>query len=682
MANKVQRRLQGFTQHGFIQETELEDHAVGMCPFCAARKFYISLVNPVWDCKVCGLSGNYEQFLHLRMEMYQKDFKGVAATRLARDRGVSVMTLRAFGVGLHNQEYFIPVDGNGPRILTNIKRFRIGSKCISTSGCKLSFVVPKTLVGSSTVLLAEGEWDGMALWEAISEKKKGWDVYIAPGASVAPNRLLGAFQDKDVLICYDNDSAGAKGTIKMSEILHGIARQVSYIAWTDDKPNGYDVRDLFKESKSFLTELLGMESTDFTSLADRHHVHTVEANTSLDPLTGSGLDPDEVFKRYQKWLVIKEREPLDILFGAVFANRLEGEPVWLFMVAPPSGMKSELLMSISKAPRIYPITSFTPKTLMSGATTASGDPSLLPRLNGKVLVVKDFTALMKMNPVSRDEILGLLRDIYDGSASREFGSGVIRTYESQFGIISGVTQEIETLRNTTTLGERFLRYRLDRRIGSADEMEITRKAIRNNRTNNSMRLDLIKIGTETLNREVSVEDLPPMTEETILKLSLLGKWISRMRGSVSKEQYSGIVRYQPKTESPARLAKQLHSIMDGICLFKGETQEVSGETFQAIMHVAQDTAPNLPEIVVRNLYQNDCEMSTKQIAEWLSLPSKTVKDVLDDLNMLGNVKKVLSGPDHWTLSREMRDLTKETGIYESDAKWFRGIRDAQNAITE
>ena len=93
---------------------------------------------------------------------------------------------------------------------------------------------------------------------------------------------------------------------------------------------------------------------------------------------------------------------------------------------------------------MYPLTSLTPQTLISGfVDEGKPDPSLLPKLDGKILIVKDLTPLISGSADVRSAVLGQLRDAYDGSSAKAFGTGDVKRYESRFGMLFGVTPVIE-----------------------------------------------------------------------------------------------------------------------------------------------------------------------------------------------------------------------------------------------
>ena len=100
-----------------------------------------------------------------------------------------------------------------------------------------------------------------------------------------------------------------------------------------------------------------------------------------------------------------DQQALEILLGAVHAQRSNGVPVWLVLHSPPGNGKTLLLDAL---PAIAPPTAkdtpitdgrsiialdyITPQTLMSGLANTER-PGLLERVSNAVLVVKDMSPL-------------------------------------------------------------------------------------------------------------------------------------------------------------------------------------------------------------------------------------------------------------------------------------------------
>ena len=66
----------------------------------------------------------------------------------------------------------------------------------------------------------------------------------------------------------------------------------------------------------------------------------------MKPSTSS-FTIDNLITVFDKWLILKDRTPIYAMLGAIAANLLPGDPVWLGLIAPPSSAKTELLNAIS-----------------------------------------------------------------------------------------------------------------------------------------------------------------------------------------------------------------------------------------------------------------------------------------------------------------------------------------------
>ena len=160
-----------------------------------------------------------------------------------------------------------------------------------------------------------------------------------------------------------------------------------------------------------------------------------------------------------------EHEPdfLKIIVGTVIANRLDGESVWLLVLAPPSSGKA-IISTLSKSQEVVMVSSLTANSLMSGArkqdTIDGKDASLLPKLHGKVMVVKDASTISSMNPNAKGSVFSQLRSAFDvDMEEKHTGLGRVRC-ASKFGIIMAGTPDFERSRVLEgNLGERFIYFR-------------------------------------------------------------------------------------------------------------------------------------------------------------------------------------------------------------------------------
>lgn len=140
---------------------------------------------------------------------------------------------------------------------------------------------------------------------------------------------------------------------------------------------------------------------------------SAEATTSGASITPYTLSEMETV--FRKWLLIRDRLLLPVFAGAVLSHRLKSDPVWLLIVAPPGGTKTEPLRALDGRDGFYQLSELTARTFASGLDTGdSVDHSLLSRLSDEILVLKDFTTVLEMHREERQAILAQLREIYDG----------------------------------------------------------------------------------------------------------------------------------------------------------------------------------------------------------------------------------------------------------------------------
>src|SRR5439155_25966347 len=118
---------------------------------------------------------------------------------------------------------------------------------------------------------------------------------------------------------------------------------------------------------------------------------------------------------FRRWLHLPDPDALLAVLGAVAANRLPGDPVWLLLVGSPSSGKSEILQAVGSLPDVYPTASLTEGGLLSGtpkrekAQGASG--GLLRKIGERgILLAKDFGSFLSPNPGSRTGVHPALRE--------------------------------------------------------------------------------------------------------------------------------------------------------------------------------------------------------------------------------------------------------------------------------
>jgi hypothetical protein len=340
---------------------------------------------------------------------------------------------------------------------------------------------------------------------------------------------------------------------------------------------------------------------------------------------------------YMKWYQLDDLEPVHVALGTVAANQLEGDPLWQFLVAAPGSLKTEIIRSLSGIDCIYPLSNLTPQTFASGFQTKGEEPSLLMKLDGRVLSLKDFTTVLTMHRDKRGEILAQLREIYDGHYRKEFGNAKVVDWTGKLGLIAGVTPIIDTYHSVAqVLGERFLLYRLR----APDALTVAKRSMRQQ-------------GAESVMREQIVA-IPETIED---RLAALAVFTAKARSGVVWDARGSDIEYVPEPEGPGRLAKQFATLARGLAVVR-DTAAVSETDYATVHRVAHDTVPAHRHVVIDHLvrkYGGD-PVATPDIGTATGYPTNTARRYLLELAAMKIVERFPGHPDRWQLSNTAADL--------------------------
>lgn len=678
------KNLMVFKQHGFIPKDCSGNQVYGYSIFSGKNKFYVNPETKMWDCKNSGQKGGYKQWLKQVYKLALANFKGDRISWLKKNRGLSRMTLKHHGIGWnpYNETYIIPIFD---AVNDSIWDLRIYSsktkKLMSSAGSTTGLYGWENLQKYKKIWLVEGEWDKMAMWEILyrTDKLKDETVVSVPGAGVFKTEWHALFNNKIVYVCYDADKtkkvsgvkrpgAGPLGTMKVKQALKNLASELKFVNWPSDVNDGYDIRDLLHDltdHDDVYNKLCSLLEDDCTLDAEFRKEAEEENKTDEELFTGEHIPAKTVYRTYKKWLYLPDTTVIDVLYGTIIANRLDGDPLWLFIVAPSGGTKTVFMLSISDAPKIISTTTMTPHSLVSGANFSGGaDPSLIPRLNDKILTIKDFTAILNMNQTHREEIFGLLRDAYDGKIEKMFGNGIFRSYDSKFGIVAGVTRAIELYtEGATALGERFLRYTIPISNSYKERMKYLRRAMKNASTGKEMDDELKKLGTDIL--AFNYKKVPNIPDDISEKLIVLAQWTSVMRGTVSRDQYSKEIVTKPFIELGTRLVKQFTKLLIGIGMFRA-IEDISNNEYNIVRDIAISSIPSEINEITKYTFKlkNNEWVEHKDISKYTGIPSEACRKKIENMVLLNIIDKEKEGYKQiYILNKEIRELIIEGGIY-------------------
>lgn len=368
--------------------------------------------------------------------------------------------------------------------------------------------------------------------------------------------------------------------------------------------------------------------------------------------------------RIAKYLLLVDPVALDIVLGVAKAQDLPGDPPWLMLVGPPSGTKTEMVSLLEAHLAAYALSDLSEQTLASGMTIRTKDettgeiietdPSLLARLDKHILLLKDFTTVLSMHKDKKSAILAQLREIYDGKYDRVWGTGKELHWRGRLGFVAGVTDAIDSHHVVMgILGPRFVLLRLQQ----PNRQAMAKRAMRNGRD-----------GARGLRTEVAcflhtLPNLAPtISEDQCDRLAELADFVTRARSAVERSGRKRELISTPAPEMPARFARALLSLVQGVAVVRGH-HEVQDDDMAAAVRVGLDSLPPVRRYLLG-------ELASGQSLQELALVSacghqwsrSTIARGLEDLESLGLIEHRLEpvnlrtgkAPKVWHLRPEWR----------------------------
>ena len=365
---------------------------------------------------------------------------------------------------------------------------------------------------------------------------------------------------------------------------------------------------------------------------------------------------DEFHTGIRRHLYIHDEEALDIVLATATANFIMGDPVWLLLVGPSGGGKTELLNMFIGSNHCQSISKFTKNTLLSGYTNLAPGHDLLFKIKDKLVIIKDLAPILEMGKDEQREIFSDLRDAYDGYVSKSWGTGQTTTWEGKFGLIAAATDAVDQRSKLFgELRERFIRVNL-----LTDSKAQTAFAMRRIGSEERFRAELKELGKGFLDhyQKVSLTQSPVASSEVIDRISRLGVLIAQLRTPVIRN-HSKQIEVFPNAEVGTRLSKQLMRLAQSSALLY-ESPEVNGMAdYRLALRVAVDSIPKKRMKLISGLLEG--ESGASRISEVTSIPNSTVQYELEDLRMLGLITKS-STRDGWEIPDQVKDELTATGM--------------------
>lgn len=360
---------------------------------------------------------------------------------------------------------------------------------------------------------------------------------------------------------------------------------------------------------------------------------------------------------FQDHLFLPDPFPLYALMGSLVANYIESRsPLWLVMVGPPSCGKSELLNSLLLVPGVVESGSINSLgSLLSGSRRRDRERDatggILRQIGDRgAMVLKEFGSIITTGHERQREILGALREIYDGRWTRHTGAdgGRPEHWEGRAALLAGATEAIWSQHQVMAeLGERFLYYDFDAADGWAECYEASRDE-RPGFMGELQRLVLAFAGEVGLDRSRPLTCLGLEIPDR-KRITALAQITAASRGPVYRDPYTREVLWRPQPERPARLGIALASLLRALrYIGLGER-----DGWRLIRKIAFDSIPFLRRSILLALLHRP--MSWSQLLEAIPTSHSTLTRSLEDLRLHGVIERQLQtqfwGVSPWTRER-------------------------------
>lgn len=339
---------------------------------------------------------------------------------------------------------------------------------------------------------------------------------------------------------------------------------------------------------------------------------------------------------FRQYLHLPDPANLYLLMGAVAANMIEGTPVWVMLVGPPSCGKTELLNSLLGLPRMVEGADIASEAaFLSGtsrrelATDATG--GLLRQVGEHGgLILNDFTSILSKSPDKIQTIMAVFREAFSGRWTRHIGAegGRVLSWTGKLALFGGCTGKIDQHHQVAAeLGERWIYWRFAEKDVFAEVM----MALSNGR--NGWRDDLQAM-TRRFFAEVGLcfgklaprRDFRDSERVHIFELASLA---ARCRSGVARDGYTHEIVGAREGELAIRLSTILAQLLIGLDhIGVPETQQ-----WKLLAKVAMDSMPRLRQIAIRTVAAR--ELTVDELKRELACSLSVAKRVVEDLEIHG-----------------------------------------------
>lgn len=399
---------------------------------------------------------------------------------------------------------------------------------------------------------------------------------------------------------------------------------------------------------------------------------------------------DEVKEKVEAFLpnsATALRVMLAVAVSGAFHNRAM---LWLLFVGAPSSGKTELVQLFRNSKHAYCLDNVTLNSFISGErpTTKQKVYDLLPLLDRKCLVIKDWTVIFSLDEKMTKKIIGDMVGAYDKQLSKHSSRRGLISYESEFSHLGCITPATLNRHHNylNMIGPRFLCYTI---LNPSDEDENKSfDAIFANQDRDSLEKEA-REAVQSYLSSLAIRDpaiaIKPLSPPVQSYLKIAARFVSRARGivilqpgSFRDENNKDITYYEPleiQIEQPWRAVQQLMELAKYLAFVCGK-EEVGTDELEIIKQVVISSMPADRSQALRAIQARGGAITAKELSEDIDRSNKTSRRMLDELSVLGILKKT-KGSGQLANSYDVKDEFKDFICVEPTNPTVENMTDAE-----
>lgn len=341
---------------------------------------------------------------------------------------------------------------------------------------------------------------------------------------------------------------------------------------------------------------------------------------------------------------------LAVAVSGIFCNRVM---LWLLFVGAPSSGKTELVQLLKGSRYAFSLDNVTLNSFISGERPTEKQKvyDLLPELDGKCLVVKDWTVIFSLDEKMTKKIIGDMVGAYDKQLSKHSSRRGLISYHSEFSHLGCITPATLNRHHNylNMIGPRFLCYTILNQ--SEQEEKRSFDSIFSNQDRDALKKEA-QVTVHSYLAMLSTKDpsssVKPLSMPVQQYIKTAARFVSRARGivilqaaSFRNEDGQEVTYYEPleiQIEQPWRAAQQLMELARYLTFVSGR-DEVGAEELEIVRQVVISTMPADRSQALRVIQKHTGDITAKELSEESDRSNRTCRRMLDELTSLGVLKK-------------------------------------------